>query len=265
MVGQQPHTLHDRVDACVLFTRHNTGLFAADNDLQGASSGASFGSFADAAESFTHPNLEPPSFQSQQASALPSQASTTNGWQAPQGSFSQPWSQGPRHDADPVLSSWGGQGAAAHEATQSWPQQQAWSMSNSGHPRATLQDSQLGSTAEPFSVPQLPTQHPTQLMHVGNNGFGSAAGDDDFGDGDGFGDFAAADDAAVDGASHLRTAPHSPVRTADRSDLLCHQKHMHICQRHHLLMCHDSLERRNGPQDICMHPLCPMPYASCPM
>ncbi len=169
----------------------------AELDLQGASSGASFGDFTDAADASALSHGHQPTPTSWQTSAM-SEPQVSGRQSFSQGSLTMPWSKAPLSDGAPF-----GQGPAmlslpqasngGSATTSSWPQQHR----------------EMSSGSWPAATSFLPTH--TALK-------------DSFEDicdgGDGFGDFAAADHGSTNASSQVQTSQQHAVAAADRSALL---------------------------------------------
>ncbi len=178
--------------------RYCRSLFLpAELDLQGASSGASFGDFTDAADTFALPNGHQPTPPSGQTSAM-SEPRVSGRQPFSQGSSTMPWSNAPFSDGapfkqDPAMLSLPQASNASSTMTSSWPQQHQ-EMSNGSRPAVNS-----------FT----PTR--TELKY--------SFDDISHGD-DGFGDFAAADHVSTNGGSQVQTSQQHTVAAADRSALL---------------------------------------------
>lgn len=169
----------------------------AELKLEGTSSGASFGDFTDAADTFALPHGHQPTPISWQSAAVP-EPQVSGRQQLSQASLTMPWSNAPTSDGaqfdqdvpKPARSQASNAGSIM---TKPWPQQHR-DMSNGSWPAA-------------ISSPHTHTALRDSF--------------DDIGDGDdGFGDFAAADHVTTTGSSQVQTSQQDAVAAADRSALL---------------------------------------------
>ena len=169
----------------------------AELDLQGASSGASFGDFTDAADTFALPHGHQPTPTSWQTSTVP-EPQMSGRQQVTQASLRTPWSTAPtsegmQFEQDPAKLSRLQASNGGSTMTDPWPQQH-WAILNGSRPAATS-----------FT--------PTHTALKGSF--------DDISHGDdGFGDFAAADHGSTNGSSQVQTSQQPAVAAADRSALL---------------------------------------------
>ena len=169
----------------------------AELDLQGASSGASFGDFTDAADTFSLPHGHQPTPTSWQSAAV-SEPQVSGRQPFSQGSSTMPWSNAPLSDGtpsgqDPAMLSFPQASNGGSAMTSPWPQQNR-EMSNGSRPASN------SFTATHTAL---------------KNSF------EDISDGDdGFGDFAAADHGSTNGSRQVQTSQPDAVAAADRSALL---------------------------------------------
>ncbi len=169
----------------------------AELDLQGTSSGASFGDFTDAADTFALPHGHQPTPTSWQSAAVP-EPQVSGRQQFSQGSLTMPWSTAPLSDGmpfeqDPAMLSFPQASKGGSAMTSPWPQQHR-EMSNGSRP----------------AVNSFTPAH-TALK----DSFDAISDGDD-----GFGDFAAADHVSTNGGSQVQTSQQPAVAAADRSALL---------------------------------------------
>lgn len=204
----------------------------AGTALQPTTSGGSFGSFASAAESFM------PIHTQEAQVALPTDTAKTQGlhppqrssghawpsspqWQSPQGSVAQPWPSSPHWQA--------AQGSTA----QPWPTSPQWVQDPAQAPLSAV--TSWTHAANGLSRPQLPSNGPVGVsstsvlmqsspsdFHMHSNGSQQAmpelrmnhdAAHGGSSDDDGFGDFAAVDNASHGGAD---VPPAPALQPADR-------------------------------------------------
>lgn len=195
--------------ACCLYQEllQIVALLAAELDLQGASSGASFGDFTDAADTFALPHGHQPTPPSWQTAAVP-EPQVSGCQQVTQGSLTMPWSSAPMSDGvpfeqDPAMLSRAQASNAGSAMTSPWLQKH-WEMSNGSRPAATSFTPTHAALKDSFD-------------HIGD-------GDD------GFGDFAAADHVSTNGSSHVQTSQQDAVAAADRSALLLSTHRFSLCR-----------------------------------
>ncbi|DBB00324.1 TPA: hypothetical protein ACH3X1_014147 [Trebouxia sp. C0004] len=162
-------------------------------DRQGTSSGASFGDFTDAADTFALPHGHQPTPPSWQNSAMP-EAQVSGRQQVTEDSLTMPCSKSPLSDGVPFEQDptrlFLPQASKSGTTTSPWPQQH-WEMSNGSRPAAT----------------SFTPTHTAQ-----KDSFDDIGGGDD-----GFGDFAAADHVSTIGSSQVQTSQQHVVAAADRS------------------------------------------------
>ena len=182
----------------------------AELDLQGTTSGASFGDFTDAADAFALPDGHQPTPTSWQSTAVPDlQVSGRQPFS--QSSLTMPWSNAPSGDGVP---------SEQDPAMPSFPQ-----ATNGGSAMKSpwlQQHREMSNRSQPAANSFTPTH--TALKHSF----------EDISDGDdGFGDFAAADHVSTNGSSQVHTSQQHAVAAADRSALLLSASMYLLVSYHH--------------------------------